>query len=197
MVVGDLVGRGDVLVKKASKWLGVGRRVRLIDARGREFELCEVEDLPEDSPRKLRAAVFEANSHRWAKFLWSASLIVVAMTIVSLLMPLFGVVVKRFVWAIVAWNVIGALAIVVLGTIGTRRTGTRAVEECFKAGVRPACGYCLRELEVEPDGTRGCPECGGRLESGELRVESGNQVGVVRRVSRRCFAAGHSAVRML
>jgi membrane protease subunit (stomatin/prohibitin family) len=135
-----------------------GKRSRVIDLQGKIHDLLEPRDLPEDASADLRTAVTRANQHRWTVQLKWAAITFVCVAAIGFVARLAGarhggVIVQSLIYA-VASLFFGAVG----GAEAARAAGKKAVAECLKAELCPACGYSLKGLEGEE---RVCPECGG------------------------------------
>jgi hypothetical protein len=77
-------------------------------------------------------------------------------------------------WYYVTANVVSswaAVAAVIFASEGAvKAAGRRAVEGCLKAEICPGCGYSIKGLEVDGDGSTVCPECGGAWRVGRDEV---------------------------
>lgn len=139
-----------------------GRRSKVIDLRGQTLTMLEPADLPAEASKDLRQAVQRANLHRWTIQLKYA---------VGMFAVLAGIGLVAN-WLFAATSVVGlsqsvvqAVGSLFFGTLGgaaaAKENGVKAVARCLKAEICPSCGYSLRDLAVESDGGRVCPECGG------------------------------------
>lgn len=144
-----------------------GRRSRVIDVRGRVHELCEVADLPAESPRMLREAVAAANKHRLAVQLRG-------MAIAGAIFFGLLLLARQAGWLGAGWSgpwpvywVLSLIGGLIGGKSQARAAAVHAVRTCVACEVCPACAYSLRGLGEEGDGCRVCPECGGAWGSGK------------------------------
>jgi hypothetical protein len=128
----------------------------VIDARGREFALCRVEDLQGEASEELREAVRKGNVHRWQAQVVGMFLgVAIGAVAMALILWVFGI---KFRAGMLS-GLVGGLLAGVIGAQGrAAAAGKAAVAECLKGEVCPGCGYSLKGIEGEE---RVCPECGG------------------------------------
>jgi hypothetical protein len=135
-----------------------GRRTRVIDFRGRAFDLLEPRDLPDGAPIDLKTAVTKANRHRWTVQLKWAVITFGCLTAIGFVTKQTGATHGGMIFKSLAYAVASVFIATIGGAEAVRAAGRSAVAECLKAEVCPGCGYSLKGIEGEE---RVCPECGG------------------------------------
>lgn len=135
----------------------LGRRHRVIDARGCAVPLCTPEQLSGDAALELRRTVENANNHRWWRVLRPCLILVAGLVLYDVLVGRAPVA-TRAIDAAVLFALCFAMKLVD-ESIRAGKRGAEAMAALHRAGLCPSCCYHMRALPRTQEGCVVCPEC--------------------------------------